>query len=283
METNASYLRQRLTLAIMKLAIADALHTFAGKTRWSVELVTLRDDSLVYGVYEDKKLRRVETAYIGGSPARKLAIENLVNLLLSKGVTLDGISTEFSGARAYLWNVIVKQIPLNGTAQWVFTGSPYTQQLKTVHLRPMERNQTAVRRRLDGKERIVSITEALPDRVTKKLIDHTWLQRGGLCYAMGSRGKEFTGYVQLRSINLMSMGDIPFDIVRRAGFANHNHLASEWSVEYKDYRKSQPIWVFELTPLSPCAVNVLPMKALHDNYLDLPIFQLAHSLLARAG
>ena len=285
---DANYLRQRLMLAITKLAIADALHTFTGagkdKTQWAVELVTLRDDSTVYGVYEDAKLRHVETAYVSGSPARKLAIESVVNLLLSKGVTLDGINTVWSGARRYLWNVSVKQIPLNGTAGWVFTGSPYTQALKTVHLRPMERHQSPVYGN-NGKSRttITAIKQKVADRVTKEQIEHTWLQRSGLCYAMGSRGNEFKGYVQLRSINLLSMGNIPFEIIRCAGYANRNHLMSAWADEYKDYRKSQPVWVFGLTPLSPCAVNVIALPTPADDYTDLPIFKFVQTLVAKAG
>lgn len=269
---NAEFIRQRLTLAVGRLRRTDVLRLNSAAGVCAVELIRLFDDTDVYAVYNDAKPRRIEIAGAFNTLARKQAIARVVEYLLEKQVTLDGIHSDLGGSTSFLWRVPVKQVPMNGTAAWVFNGSPYTSALKTVHLRPMERNHEAVKSK--GGVAAIRVTE--PDRDSGELKPHTWLQRGGIYYAMGARGKEFAGFIQLRRIHLMSLSEIPFPLLRAAGYANALHLQIEWANEYKDYRRSRPVWGLEFTPLSHAAVTAAPQVApVADNYSDLPLFRLA--------
>lgn len=265
---NAEFIRQRLTLAIGRLRRTDVLRLHSPTQAYAVELIRLTDDTDVYAVYAGQKPRRIEIAGAFNTTARQAAIVRVVQYLLAKEVTLTDIKSDLGGSTSFLWRVPVKQLPMNGTASWVFNGSPYTSALKTVHLRPKERNHEAV----DASSGIAAIRVTETDDQKP----HTWLQRGGVYYAMGARGKEFHGFIQLRRIHLMSLSDIPFTMLRAAGYANALHLQIEWANEYRDYRRSQPVWGLEFAPLSPAEVTAAPQVApVADNYSDLPLFRMA--------
>lgn len=270
---NADFIRQRLTLAIGRLRRTDVLHVSSSTTPYSVDLVRLSDDTDVYAIYEGAKLRRIEIAGAFNTAVRDAAIKRVAQYLLSKQVTLENIRSGLGESTSFLWRVPVKQLPMNGTAKWVFSGSPFTQKLKTVHLRPMERNHTAVP---NGASGIAAIRVEEPDRETGEPKPHTWLQRGGVYYAMGARGREFHGFIQLRRIHLMSLSEVPFTMLRASGYANALHLQIEWANEYKDYRRSRPVWGLEFSPLSHTEVTAPAQVApVADNYSDLPLFRLA--------
>lgn len=263
------FVRERLKLALMRLGMADSLQMETEEGQWAVDLVTLTDDNNVLALYEGGELQLLKPAGMSKSTLREAAAESMMEYLLSKGATLDNFHREISGSREDLWNVDVKMMSMNGTAAWVFGGSPYTGQPKTVYMRPVQKHQRAI---LKGK-RVEAIQEI--SKAKDNTDPHTWVKNDCMCCVMGhnaSGGQVVAGYILMRSIRMMLIDDLPYTLLRRAGYAHRNHFAREWRQEHRSYRRAQSVWVFEFSPLSPVCLTgqVLPLPI--DDYSDLPLF-----------
>lgn len=253
---------ERLAFHVGRIITSDALR-FADD--WSVELVTMGDDVDRYIVYHKTAIRYIEAAGQRHSEKRAAAASKIAAFLVAAGVTPNTLVTTHSGAHGWLSDTKIKEFPMNGTAAWCFSGSPFTQALKTIHIRPVEHDHVAV---FEG-GRVKTIKEARGGR------PRLWVRRGSLCFALSARGKRPLGYVQVRGIRMETLGNLALPTLRAAGYAHARHFQQWWAGEYRYFPKALAVWVFEIAPLSPAVVTAAPQIAPDDDWRDLPIFSFA--------